>query len=325
MIYEIYHETKFDYAAIVTFSHNIARLKPKTCKTQTLLEHDLKISPIPYETSEFVDYFENTNNFMLIRESHKTLSVTAISKVERIQEAIDKQIKDLKESKITFKEAKDRLSKFNAEDVLAKQYLFETESIPTASEGIKAYILESFRDDRNLFESINEFMKRIFTDFKFVSGFSDVTTPIEQIFEAKKGVCQDFAQFAISALRSIGLPARYVSGYIQTLPPEGKEKLFGVDASHAWFSVYIPGLGWADFDPTNDKIPNEEYIILGYGRDYLDIAPLKGVVQSSGNSMLGVKVNVQSLEEKKVLAPLQEQIQENQQTQIQAQSQANQF
>lgn len=320
MIYEIYHETKFEYGAIVTFSHNIARLKPKTCLTQTLLEYNLNISPKPYETNEFVDYFENTNNFMLIRESHKSLIVTAISKVERINSAIYEHIKKLQEVKITFKEAKDRLAKFNSEDVFAKQYLFETDSIPTASDDIKAYVLESFNDNKNLFESINEFMKRIFTDFKFVSGFSDVTTPIETIFREKKGVCQDFAQFAISSLRSIGIPTRYVSGYLETLPPEGKEKLFGADASHAWFSVYIPGFGWADFDPTNNKIPNEEYIILGYGRDYLDIAPLKGVVQSSGNSILGVKVNVQRVEEKQTISAQESQVQ-----QIQFQSQTNQF
>ena len=320
MIYEIYHETKFEYGAIVTFSHNIARLKPKTCLTQTLLEYNLNISPKPYETNEFVDYFENTNNFMLIRESHKSLIVTAISKVERINSAIYEHIKKLQEVKITFKEAKDRLAKFNSEDVFAKQYLFETDSIPTASDDIKAYVLESFNDNKNLFESINEFMKRIFTDFKFVSGFSDVTTPIETIFREKKGVCQDFAQFAISALRSIGIPTRYVSGYLETLPPEGKEKLFGADASHAWFSAYIPGFGWADFDPTNNKIPNEEYVILGYGRDYLDIAPLKGVVQSSGNSILGVKVNVQRVEEKQTISAQESQVQ-----QIQFQSQTNQF
>lgn len=296
MIYEIYHETKFDYAAIVTFSHNIARLKPKNCSTQKLLKHSLKIDPKPYESNEFVDYFENTNNFMLIRESHKSLTVTAISKVERIEEEINKNFEELKNSKITYKETKERLSKFNSEDVFAKQYLFETDSIPIANENIRAYALESFKDDRSLFEAVNEFMQRIFTDFKFVSGFSNITTPIDEIFEAKKGVCQDFAQFAIGALKSLGLPARYVSGYIQTNPPEGKEKLFGADASHAWFSVYIPTFGWADFDPTNNKVPNEEYIILGYGRDYLDISPLKGVVQSSGNSMLGVKVNVKRLD-----------------------------
>jgi transglutaminase-like putative cysteine protease len=295
MIYEIYHETNFNYAGLVTFSHNIARLKPKNCPTQKLLEYSLTIEPNPYETNEFMDYFENTNNFMLIREAHKTLKVIASSKVEIVEEQINKNIEALKNVSLTFKDLKQRLSSYHKDDVLAKYFLFETESIPMPSTQIKEYVLESFDEDRNIFEATNEFMARIFNDFKFVSGFSDITTPIETIFKEKKGVCQDFAQFAISALRSIGIPARYVSGYIQTIPSEGKEKLFGADASHAWFSIYIPDFGWADFDPTNNKIPNEEYIILGYGRDYLDISPLKGVVQSSGNSLLSVKVDVREL------------------------------
>ena len=295
MIYEIYHETKFDYAGLVTFSHNIARLKPKNCPTQKLLEYSLTIEPNPYETNEFIDYFENTNNFMLIREAHKTLKVIASSKVEIVEEQINKNIEALKNVSLTFKELKQRLCSYHKDDVLAKYFLFETESIPMPSDQIKEYVLKSFNEDKNIIEATNEFMQRIFNDFKFVSGFSDITTPIETIFKEKKGVCQDFAQFAISALRSIGIPARYVSGYIQTIPPLGKEKLFGADASHAWFSIYIPDFGWADFDPTNNKIPNEEYIILGYGRDYLDISPLKGVVQSSGNSLLSVKVDVREL------------------------------
>lgn len=296
MIYEIYHETNFDYAGLVTFSHNIARLKPKNCSTQRLLEYSLSIEPNPYETNEFIDYFENTNNFMLIREAHKNLKVIATSKVERLEYEIKKESYLLNTIKLTVKDLKERLSTYHPEDVLAKYFLFETESIPMPSIEIKEYILKSFNEDRNIVEATNEFMARIFNDFKFVSGFSDITTPIEVIFKEKKGVCQDFAQFAISALRSIGIPARYVSGYIQTIPSEGKEKLFGADASHAWFSIYIPDFGWADFDPTNNKIPNEEYIILGYGRDYSDISPLKGVVQSSGNSLLSVKVNVKFLD-----------------------------
>jgi len=296
MIYKIYHETKFDYAGIVTFSHNIARLKPKDSNTQKLLEYSLKIEPTPYETSEFVDYFENTNNFMLIRESHKNLKVIATSKVERLENEIKKEINSLKNIKTTVKELKERLSSYNPNDVLAKYFLFETESIPMPSAEIKDYALKSFDENKNIIEATSEFMARIFNDFKFVSGFSDITTPIEVIFKEKKGVCQDFAQFAISTLRSIGIPTRYVSGYIQTIPAPGTEKLFGVDASHAWFSIYIPDFGWVDFDPTNNKIPNEEYIILGYGRDYLDISPLKGVVQSSGNSLLSVKVDVRVLD-----------------------------
>lgn len=296
MIYKIYHETKFSYAGLVTFSHNIARLKPKNSNTQKLLEYSLKIEPTPYEISEFVDYFENTNNFMLIRESHKNLKVIATSKVERFENEIKKEIDSLKNIKITVKDLKNRLSSYNPNDVLAKYFLFETESIPMPSKEIKDYALKSFDENRNIIEATNEFMARIFNDFKFVSGFSDITTPIEVIFKEKKGVCQDFAQFAISALRSIGIPTRYISGYIQTIPAEGSEKLFGVDASHAWFSIYVPDFGWVDFDPTNNKIPNEEYIILGYGRDYLDISPLKGVVQSSGNSLLSVKVDVRVLD-----------------------------
>ncbi|MCT7912503.1 transglutaminase family protein [Arcobacter lacus] len=295
MIYEIYHETKFDYAALVTFSHNIARLKPKNSDAQKLLEYSLKIEPTPYESNEFIDYFENTNNFMLVRESHTSLKVIAKSKVERVEENINKHLEKLQNVSITFGEAKERLNKYYKDDVLAKLFLFETESIPVASNEIINYALESFWEDRNLYEATKEFMQRIFNDFDFVSGFTDLTTPIEEVFKEKKGVCQDFAQFAISALRSIGIPTRYVSGYIQTIPAPGKEKLFGADASHAWFSIYIPTFGWADFDPTNNKIPNEEYIILGYGRDYLDISPLKGVVQSSGESSLKVKVNVKLL------------------------------
>jgi len=317
MIYEIYHETKFEYQSLVTFSHNIARLKPKTDNIQTLLEYSLDISPTPYETSEFTDFFENVNNFMLIRESHQTLSVTAKSKVQINIEEINRINNEAKNSTISVKEALERFKTFNKEDVNAKQFLFETSSIPTASKEIKEYILNSFQDNRTLFDASYEFMTRIFQDFKFVSGFSDVTTPIEEIFKEKKGVCQDFAQFAISALRTIGIPARYVSGYIQTLPAEGEKKLFGADASHAWFSIYIPDLGWIDFDPTNNKIPNEEYIKLGYGRDYLDIAPLKGVVQSSGNSILSVKVNVERIN---TLVP--EIIKETSQTQSQSQSQS---
>lgn len=297
MIYEIFHETKFEYANMVTFSHNIARLKPKETPTQKILEHKIRIEPKPYESSEFVDYYGNTNNFMLIREAHKNLIVTSISKVERLEEEIKIDIKNLHETKITVKETVERLKSFNESDVLAKQYLFETPSIPMPSVEIKKYILDSFTDEKTLFNACNEFMKRIFNDFEFVSGFSDITTPIEKIFKEKKGVCQDFAQFAISALRGIGIPAKYMSGYIQTYPQKGQEKLFGADASHAWFSIYIPDYGWANFDPTNNKIPNEEYIILGEGKDYSDISPLKGVIQSSGNSKLSVRVNVQRLDD----------------------------
>lgn len=293
MIYNIYHKTEFKYQNLVTFSHNIARLKPVQNEQQKLIKYAMSIEPHRYELNEFTDMFNNTNYHILIREAHQSLEVTATSKVEIFPEIIKKRVDGLRANSISLGDAIGRLSNFHADDLEAKRFLYESELIPNASASIKKYALESFHSNRDIFAATEEFMKRVFNDFEFVSGFSNITTPINQIFKSKKGVCQDFAQFSISALRSIGLPAKYMSGYIETLPQEGKEKLFGVDASHAWFAVYIPNAGWAEFDPTNNIVPKEQHILLGSGRDYNDISPLGGVVLSSGRSNLSVKVNVQ--------------------------------
>jgi len=307
MIYDIYHKTEFKYGDSVSFSHNVARLKPKNTNYQRVIDFSMEISPEVFDTSEFVDMFGNTNTYMLIREPHQALSVVGKSKIEIFPNIIQDHIENIKKNSISYESAIDRLSKFNIDDIYAKQYLFESDLIPNASIKIKEYIMESFGENRDVFEATQEFMERIFTDFKFVSGFSDITTPIEKIFEAKKGVCQDFAQFAISALRTIGLPAKYMSGYIETLPAKGEKKLFGVDASHAWFAVYIPNAGWIEFDPTNNIIPKDQHILLGSGKDYNDISPLKGVVYSSGNSNLSVMVDVRRSEEKNFPLQVQQQ------------------
>lgn len=297
MIYDVYHKTVFTYENNVTFSHNIARLKPKNTLSQNILKFSMQIQPDAFEYFEFVDMFGNMNTHILIREPHKSLTVIGSSKIEISPERVKEHIQEIKNKSMTYGQAIERLSKFHQDDIDAKQYLFESTLIPYGSQKIKAYVLESFRKDRDLYEATLEFMERIFKDFSFLSGFSDITTPVEKIFEAKKGVCQDFAQFAISALRTIGLPAKYMSGYIETLPLEGHKKLFGTDASHAWFAVYIPGAGWAEFDPTNNIVPIDQHILLGSGRDYHDISPLKGVVLSSGSSGLSVMVDVRKSED----------------------------
>jgi transglutaminase-like putative cysteine protease len=314
MIYNIYHKTEFHYQSMVSFSHNIARLKPKETPYQKVHNFAMQIQPVVYESHEFVDIFGNTNNHLLIREPHQSLAVTGISLVEIYPHLIEEHLHAIKSNSITYSKALERLSKFHVHDLDAKQFLFESELIPSNSPQIQQYVLESFHKDRDVFESTNEFMGRIFSDFKFLPGFSDITTSVEKIFEAKKGVCQDFAQFAISALRSIGLPAKYMSGYIETLPPKGEKKLFGTDASHAWFGIYIPGAGWVEFDPTNNLIPKEQHILLGFGRDYHDISPLKGVVTSSGNSRLSVMVDVRK-------AQMQDFVEEKNMLSIQSQSQ----
>lgn len=295
MIYDIYHKTEFTYQGMVTFSHNIARLKPKECVHQQLLKFSIDAEPAAYEMHEYRDLFGNANHHLLIREAHHSLKVTGRSRVRIDVESLGSRIERLHSERLSVEEALRRLSDFHVDDIDAKQFMYKSALVPTSSAAIRKYALESFSPRRNVFEAANELMNRIFREFEFVPEFSDVTTPVRDIFVAKKGVCQDFAHLAIAAIRSVGLPARYVSGYIETLPSKGKEKLFGADASHAWFSVYIPGLGWADFDPTNDMVPAERHIVLGHGRDYADIAPLKGVVRSSGGSHLSVMVDVRRI------------------------------
>ena len=298
MIYNIYHKTTFNYHSIVSFSHNIARLKPKESAHQKLLAFSMQVTPQEYESHDFFDLFGNNNTHLVVREPHQSLSVIGESKVEISLEKIQERMDMFASKTISYGDTIERLCKFHIDDIEAKQFLFESKLISRKSQQIKEYALKSFQKDRDVFEATQEFMGRIFNDFEFVSGFSDITTSVEKIFEVKKGVCQDFAQFAISALRSIGLPAKYMSGYIETLPPNGKEKLFGADASHAWFAVYIPNAGWAEFDPTNNMLPREQHIVLGSGRDYYDISPLKGVVRSSGGSHLSVMVDVKREEAK---------------------------
>ena len=292
MIYEIYHKSAFTYQSIVTFSHNIARLKPRNTPFQRLLDFSMDVEPVGYEKNFFVDIFGNTNNHLLIRKGHQSLSVIGRSRVELFPKAIDEHLRLVKENTITYAKALELLAPVEREELLAKLFVCDSELIPKASPAIEAYARLSFEPHRNIFEALIEFMGRMYVDFAFIVGVSDVSTSVDEVFESKKGVCQDFAHFAIAALRSIGLPARYMSGYIETVAPKGEEKLFGVDASHAWVSLFIPTVGWIDFDPTNNIVPHSQHILLGYGRDYNDVAPLKGVVLSSGASQLSISVDV---------------------------------
>jgi len=293
MLYHIYHNTQFSYQQWVSFSHNLVRLKPRNTPIQTVVDFSISVDPTASETEGYNDYFGNHLHHLLIREPHHFLNVIAKSCVAIDMEAIEAldARRELSLS-LSVEEAMKRLSHRTPEAIDAKQYTLSSPLLPLASEDLEAYARLSFHPERSMYLSIQEFMGRIFEDFKFVPGFSDLSTPVDEVFEAKKGVCQDFAHLAITALRSLGLPTRYMSGYIETIPPKGQEKLFGSDASHAWFSVYLPELGWFDFDPTNNIVPRDQHILLGYGRDYSDISPIQGVVQGSGLSHLNVMVDV---------------------------------
>ncbi len=174
------------------------------------------------------------------------------------------------------------------------QFIFDSPQVRASFE-LMEYAWESFPARKPLLDGVNDLMRRINKDFIFDSKATTIATPLEEVLEKRRGVCQDFAHLGIACLRSLGLPARYVSGYLRTRPPEGKERLVGVDASHAWFSIFCPGIGWVDFDPTNNVQPGEEHITVAYGRDFSDVSPVAGILTGGGRHVVKVSVDVESV------------------------------
>ncbi|MGZ5208269.1 MAG: transglutaminase family protein [Sulfuricurvum sp.] len=293
MLYQIYHSTQFTYQQWVSFSHNLVRLKPKNTPSQTLVDFSLTTDPLVAEMESYDDYFGNHLTHLLIRQPHHHLKVIARSCVALDIDAIEhhRALGELSKA-LSYEQALSAFRKNTPDVIKVKQFCLPSRFIAPASRDLREYALCSFAPEKSLYESVEEFMGRIFHDFQFVSGFSSISTPVEEVFKERKGVCQDFSHLAIAALRSLGLSARYMSGYLETLPAKGEKKLFGADASHAWFSVFIPGFGWFDFDPTNNIVPSHQHIVLGFGRDFGDCSPMQGVVQGSGMSHLNVMVDV---------------------------------
>ncbi|MGB5553712.1 MAG: transglutaminase family protein [Flavobacteriaceae bacterium] len=292
MIFNVTHITTYKYNAPVSYCHNIATLRPRESKGQELLDYKIKVSPEPSEISERIDFFGNYITRFSIQTEHTTLKVTTKSTIQRDYAQFHESFNSQACRSVTMNDALYALHGMHPEILEAKQFLLESIFIRKTDTAIKEYAEISFKGNRSVFEAAYELMQRIYTDFDFDAEFSTIATPIEEVMREKKGVCQDFAQIAIACIRSIGLPAKYISGYIETLPPPGKTKLVGADASHAWFAIFIPGFGWVDFDPTNNMIPKDQHIVVGWGRDYYDVPPLKGVVYGSGKSKLDVSVDI---------------------------------
>jgi len=292
MIFNVKHITKYKYNAPVSYCHNIATLRPRESNGQELLDYHIKVTPNPAELSERIDFFGNYITRFSIQAEHQVLKVTTKSKIKRDYGRYHENFYSESCKKVTLNDALAALKSTDTEVLEAKQYILESIFIRNIDVTIRQYAELSFKGNRSVFDAAYELMQRIYTDFQFVSGFTSISTPIHEVMKEKKGVCQDFAQIAIACIRSVGLPARYVSGYIETIPPEGKEKLVGADASHAWFAIFVPGFGWVDFDPTNNQIPLDQHIVVGWGRDYYDVPPLKGVVYGSGKSELKVSVDI---------------------------------
>lgn len=285
MLYQVTHRTTYRYGSDVAVSHHLAHLHPRELPSQRVSGYSLAVDPIPVVEDEGVDYFGNRTSYFSIGSPHDRLIVTARSEVRVSAAPVPERTPPWQE--VRDRCASDRLT----EDSAAGEFRFDSPYI-TRKPVYGDYAAASFPKDRPLLEGARDFITRIFRDFKFDPRATTVATPLDEVFKKRRGVCQDFAHFAIAGLRSIGLPARYVSGYLETLPPPGKARLVGADASHAWLAVWCPGHGWIDADPTNNLLPSDRHITLAWGRDFSDVSPLRGVVVGGGGSSLAVSVDV---------------------------------
>lgn len=290
MTYQILHRTLYEYAAPVTVSHHVARLEPRPTAAQEREQFSLKIFPEPTLRKTRPDYFDNRLCFFSIQELHNRLEIIAHSRV-----TVKTPRSPAAECSTPWEEIAGMFrDPVSPEVVEPYQFIFDSPQA-RASFDFADYARESFQKETPLIEGVRDLTKRIYTDFKYDPKATTVATPLDEVWEKRRGVCQDFAHMAIACLRSLGLPARYVSGYLRTRPPEGKPRLVGADASHAWFAIFCPGVGWVDFDPTNNVQPAQEHITVAVGRDFADVSPVAGVITGGGAHQVKVSVDVMEL------------------------------
>ena len=292
MRFRIKHSTRYTYAHRVTQCYNLANVVPRNTARQRCISNRIVVSPHPAVTRKRTDYFGNEAYHFEIQKIHKELVITSESEI---------QIDDLDVAMnldlgVSYQEALDYLATtLNPETIEAREFLLNSPMIE-CSEALANYARPSFEPDRSLKACVSDLTSRIFTDFAYDPDFTTVATPLTEVLEHKRGVCQDFAHLQVGCLRSIGIPAKYVSGYIETLPAPGEQKLVGADATHAWIAYFSPNEGWVEFDPTNDKPANSQHIVTALGRDYYDVTPVKGVIFGGGEGpILSVSVDVSRL------------------------------
>jgi transglutaminase-like putative cysteine protease len=291
VLLRVIHETIYEYAPPVRTAQHVAHLRPLDGANQQLLEHSVAIGPEPAERHESVDAFGNGRLFFGVRAAHPQLRVVADS-------VVSTQPVAQPASSVPWEAARDRFRyRRGGSYDAASQFLFASPYVPRHDD-LAAYARPSFTPGRPLLEAARDLSSRIHREFAYVAEATDASTPALEALALRKGVCQDFAHVLLGCLRSLGLPARYVSGYLLTEPPPGQPRLVGSDASHAWGSVYLPpedgdGEGtWADLDPTNDRAPGEDYVTLAIGRDFADVSPIRGVLHGGAHHTLRVAVTV---------------------------------
>jgi transglutaminase-like putative cysteine protease len=311
--YRITHITTYRYSQSVGLCQNEARLQPRNFWRQQCDYSHFDIQPQPTDFREWTDFFGNQVNYFAIQQPHTQLIVTAISEVTLFPRQNNLDLLN----RMTWEQARNLLQEMpmqgqtqsqqgqsqsqlqNQEQLLeildARQYVLDSPMISVTPE-LADYAQSSFQLNRALVDVVYDLMQRIYRDFTYDPSFTTIATPLSDVLKFRRGVCQDFAHLAIGCLRAYNIAARYISGYVETLPEAGQQRLVGADASHAWFSVYIPNTGWLDFDPTNNTVPLDQHITLAWGRDYADVTPLKGIAFGGGQHTLSVSVDVLRLE-----------------------------
>lgn len=282
MIFRTTHSTTYMYNEPVSICHTEVHLQPRKHWRQTLLEHTLTVHPPPDFQIARQDYFGNEVVFFTIHHPHTTLTITSVSLVNLPStEAPHPALTPPWEQAAA-------LVKESADDRAfeANQFTYDSHQVKCGPE-FAEYGAVSFPPGRPVLEGVLDLQRRIFNEFKYDQRATTVTTPLDEVLRGKQGVCQDFAHFMIACLRSLGLPARYVSGYMKS-----GENSIGAEASHAWVSVYTPGFGWLDFDPTNNVMPDAGHVTVAWGRDYSDVTPVKGVALGGGEQFITVSVEV---------------------------------
>lgn len=288
--YRVVHETTYQYSSQVSSSRQVAHLTPRDTTWQKLLSHRLTVEPSESERSEGTDYFGNRVVSFLVEQPHSALTVRAESEVVVESQGITEDTDSPRWEEAVV----ERGAWGPGVDLEAEQYRVPSPAIPIAAKA-RAYAVPSFPAGRPWLEAVFDLTKRIKKEFVYDPEATTVDTGVFKVLEQRRGVCQDYAHLMLSSLRSLGIAARYVSGYVLNRPREGGTRLTGADASHAWVAAHCPGLGWVAFDPTNGKLADQEFVTLGWGREFLDVTPLRGVVLGSATQQLSVAVSVTPL------------------------------
>lgn len=285
------HRTAYLYSEAVTTSHHEARLTPRESEVQHTLSHELLVSPRPEAQRRRFDYFGNRALHFSLSEPHRSLTVIAKSVIE---------LKPLAPPELgatpAWENVRQRLKSDRRRDVLDAYAMTLDSTHVSADAQLALYATRFFTPGRPLLEAVQALVAAIHAEFVYDPRATEISTPVLEVLRQRRGVCQDFAHLAIGCLRSHGLAARYVSGYLLTRPPPGKTRLVGADASHAWFATFVPEHGWVDFDPTNNVMPAGEHVTVAHGRDFADVTPIRGVILGGGQHQLSVAVDVATVE-----------------------------